>query len=810
MDPVAEKIRISEYRINNGLALWALPLIAWPVFMLAIGFICGITLQTYLDLPKAALFAAAVLTLIGIAALRRAQPHNAAIVAMIAFMIGGMCRVYFADHHPANHINSIIGDSSMLAEVYGTVISSPVIKPAALQKPYKADSAALSYQPAGAASFYLKLAKAKSTGGIVPVKGKIYVRLYGIPPDVDTENIVAVGENIHLYCVLSRPMPADEKWQFDFRKYLHSQMVEVSAAAKYPAIIKTPLPNKLGMFQAKRHALSTKIASMLAPQAEGDEADGLLAALVLGRRTNLSPQVRQAFMTTGLMHILSLSGMHVGILCGGIWMFLRILGVRQRLAAAIVLAAVIFFLYIIPIRAPALRACIIAVTFASALIFSRKPSSINTLAIAAMITLLINPRDLFAAGWQLSFGCVLSIILLTSPIVSFINDLANHRFAHHFNDKIVDRRNLALSVVTAMSVSLAAFIGSFGILMYHFGAIYPISGLYTVLLAVPIVITMNFSMFGIIVVAIIPGSEVYVNAISNGMASFLISAVELMAKIPHSEILTGYPPLHIIVLLYAAMIAFALAVFILNRPLRLISYLIAAVFIISAASWTRNTFGGDDLRITFLPVGHGQCVVAEFDGGKNLMIDCGSSTFDDCGARIAAPFLRSRKITTIDTLIITHPHLDHVNGLEYIMDKYNPEIIYANSDCADLNGKTAVISEKTVISGQNGLEIEILPPISQFDSLNDRCLVTLITYGGKKILIPADIEKDRQREILDLGIKADILVMPHHGSTVTTLDDFAEKITPTHLIPATPQTSTTPKTLTIPKQKARGNRHECK
>lgn len=287
MDPIAEKIRISEFRINNGLALWTLPLIAAPVLMLAIGFMCGITIQTYLDLPKAALIIAAAAAIIGIAALRNTPPHIAVIAAMTAFTLGGMCRVYFANSHPANHINSIVGDSSLLAEVYGTVISEPVLKPATAQQQYKADLTALPYQPAGALSFYLKLTNIKSTRGIVPASGKIYVHLNGIPPDINMGNIVTVGENIHLYCVLSRPKSAAEKWQFDFKKYLHSQMVEVTAAAKYPAIEKSPIPNKFGWFRAKKHTLSAKIASMLAPQADGDDADGLLTALVLGRRTNL-------------------------------------------------------------------------------------------------------------------------------------------------------------------------------------------------------------------------------------------------------------------------------------------------------------------------------------------------------------------------------------------------------------------------------------------------------------------------------------------------------------------------------------------
>ena len=804
MDPVAEKIRISEYRINNGQALWTLPLAASPVFILAIGFMCGIIIQTYFDLPKSVLFILSVslTAFLTVVSFRGVKLHNAALAGMTAFMVGGMCREYFADHHQADHINSIVADAPISAEIYGTVISEPVFKPAAVQKQYKADSAAAAYQSGGAVSFYLRLAKVKSTKGIVPVEGTVYARISGIPPDADTGKVVGAGKSIRLYCILSRPGPADEKWQFDFKKYLNGKMVEVTASAKYPAILQSqPLHNSLAMrvfYGFQKHALSAKISSLLAPRQDDDQADGLLAALVLGRRTNLTPQVRQAFTTTGLMHVLSLSGMHVGILCGGIWTFLRFLGVRQRLAAGIVLPGIIFFLYIIPMQAPALRACIIAVTFACATIFSRKPSAINTLSIAAIITLLINPRDLFSAGWQLSFGCVLSMILLTAPILGFLHDLTNHRFSSRFTDKIIDHRNMALSFLVAVSVSVAAWIGSFGILLYHFGAVYPYSCLCTVLLAIPIIVVINFSMLTIVVVAIIPASEGFMTAISHYLASSLIEAVELLAKIPHSEMLTGYPPLYIIVLLYAAMITFGLAVFILNRPLRVFSYLILLVFAMCAAGWTYSEFDKDSLRITFLPVGHGQCVVAEF-GGENIMIDCGSSTFDDCGQRIVSPFLRSRKIAKIDKLIITHPHLDHINGLDYIIDRYSPETIYTNSDCEGFGDAARVIAEKTVISGHEGLEIEILPPLSRFESLNDKSLVTLITFGGQKILIPADVEKDRQRELLDMGIKADVLVMPHHGSTVTTLEDFAEKINPTKIIPATIETSTKPRTLIIPK-----------
>jgi competence protein ComEC len=213
--------------------------------------------------------------------------------------------------------------------------------------------------------------------------------------------------------------------------------------------------------------------------------------------------------------------------------------------------------------------------------------------------------------------------------------------------------------------------------------------------------------------------------------------------------------------------------------MRYASRAITVLFLLLVVNWNADEFSSNEFRVALLPVGHGQCAVLEMPGGDKYVFDCGSSTFYDCGRRIAAPYLRSRRIRNITALIISHPHEDHVNGIDGLLEAVKTDSIYINADCQNKGfyGDVVEYEKAAVFDGKGRWMLEILPPLSEYESLNDRCLAVLINCGQMSILLPADIEKQRQTELINLGINADVLATPHHGSKVTSLNDLAEKMT---------------------------------
>ena len=776
---VGHRVGLSDYQINGGRELWLLPVNKFPLFVLALGLIAGIILQTFLMFSFVWLLAyVAVLSIFAVWVVGFNRKVSGAVVfGFLSFALLGAAREYILQNPGANHISTITPAEPILTAIKGEVVSYP-----ADNRNKNANGHTYSM------SFYLDVKEVRVQDGFAAAQGRVYGRISSIPIGIQPEDIAQKGDIITVQCRLSRPVSNKEKWQFNFGKYLHQKGVEVCANGKYPAVIRHKKANLplVGGFDITAEDEISQIA--------------LTQALTLGRRANLPEDVVEAFRVSGLAHLISLSGMHVAIITGGLWLMLKVAGVRQRTAAVVMIIAVAAFLYVIDVRPPAVRACIIAFVFSAAKLFCRRSNGINSLSLAAIITLLINPLDLFTPGWQLSFICVFGIILLTMPITRFLSDKTRYilMFWRAATGKPASPRidffspsMLSHRLLVAVSSSLAAWLVSTPIIAYHFGAVYPLSWAYTVLLAPLLWLTINISFLSIIFGGIFDFA-------ARGLAATLIDVVAYFAKIDVSEILVGFIPLHILLLFMGAMLVFGLSVFLLNKSLWRVSVAMAVVSIVLVAVWDIKSFGGDKLRLTLLPAGHGQCAVLEFSRNKAIMLDCGSKTFDDFGRRVAAPFLRSRRLRNIDTVIISHPHSDHISGLDYILEKFEPQRVLINQDGCDygLQGEV-VFANETIFDDDGKWILEIIPPLGRFDGLNDNCLIVLIDYKGTRLMLPSDIEKQRQEQIIEQGITTDILFTPHHDSKVTTLDYFAEKVGAKRIISTEPQKLLSPKRLVI-------------
>ena len=148
-----------------------------------------------------------------------------------------------------------------------------------------------------------------------------------------------------------------------------------------------------------------------------DEADRLLLALVLGYRTDIDKGTIKAFRQTGLLHFICLSGMNFGMVIGFVWWVCKTAGLMKPGRAVVCMITAVLFLLVVPENAPAFRAAVMCFAFCGSFIFRRKSNPFNSLALAAIVLLLIRPTELFEADWQLSFASVLGILLFCqSPI----------------------------------------------------------------------------------------------------------------------------------------------------------------------------------------------------------------------------------------------------------------------------------------------------------------------------------------------------------------------------------------------------------
>jgi competence protein ComEC len=251
-----------------------------------------------------------------------------------------------------------------------------------------------------------------------------------------------------------------------------------------------------------------------------------------------------------------------------------------------------------------------------------------------------------------------------------------------------------------------------------------------------------------------------------------------------------------VVILYYAFLLFAFFVH-LQRPFvkKLVWIAAALVIIVSlvAVKWQRAY--RDDLVLTCLDVGHGQAVLAQLPGKANILFDAGSMQKSDVGRRVIIPFLDYSGISRIDAIIISHNDVDHINGIPEIVEHCKVRQVFANEaffDETDRWGTAKFLKDylatkdleikhiDTNLSFGSPVNIKTLWPVKDVSkeqlSDNDKSLVSLIQFGSAKVLLCSDIEKFAQAQLHTIisDLKANVVVVPHHGSRRTLDSNFLE------------------------------------
>jgi len=708
--------------------------------------------------------------------------------ALVCFLCLGAIRLISFHQPNTNDIRNLLADEPKLAVIRGMIMTEPYINKNQNWKFAR-------FKPGGpSSSFYIKVIEVEATDGWTKVTGT--VRVYVSEPVLDLK----AGDSIQVYCQLDRFSPPTSPGQFDTAKYLARKNIFVAAFVKSQDGIKllqsTPAPFFTKLKNRIRQSASRALLDALSPE---EPNRGLLEALLLGYRGNIDSSTYMAFRKTGLLHFISLSGMHLGILIGMVWWLCKTAGLMKPARAVICLIALATFLLIVPPRAPTIRAAIICCVFCVSILFRRHSNPVNTLSLAAIILLLIRPTHLFEAGWQLSFGTVLGIVLLAGRIHFFMYEKVMGLSWRKKKQKtklffyVISKSGTYL--LSLFSMGLAAWLGGAGILLYHFYTITPLTSIWTLLVFPFVSLILILGFLKIILFFLLPTLSAVLGFIVAIISNWLIWAVELIAKLDMSQILIGQVPL-VLVIFYYGIIIFTGYVYFRRRTMakKVICTVMFSVMIISLVTMKWQRTYRDDLVVTFLDVGHGQAILARLPGKANILFDAGSRSRSDIGRRVVNPFLDYNGINKIDAIYISHNDTDHINGVPEVIEHCKVGCVFTNNDFfgrTDQWGTEKYLNDYLIekdltikslndeLNLSSSAKIQILWPneeASQNKDLGDnyKSQVSLIEFAGVKALLCSDIEKFAQRELLRLNpdLKADIVFVPHHGSVSTLRDDF--------------------------------------
>jgi len=766
-----------------------------PLLFAAVGLIAGIIIQNTFHLPiwfwLIAIWIFIAATIISYRVKVKNLTFISAYMALTCFLCLGAIRLIHFHQPKPNDIRNLVGNDRRLATIRGVIITEPYIKKNEQWKFVK-----FTFNDP-TSSFYLKMDQIKTTHGWANIAGTARVQVE--EPVLDLK----AGDYIQAYCWLDRFKGATNPGQFDVAKYLGRKNIFAAALVQSRDGIELLESSPAGFFtKTKRKLRETATQALLGNLSPEEESRGLLEALLLGYRGNIDSRTYLAFRKTGLLHFISLSGMHLGILVGIVWWLCKTAGIMKRGRATICIIVTAVFLLIVPPRAPTVRAAIISFVFCASFFFRRRPNSINTLSLAAIILLLMRPTNLFEAGWQLSFASVLGIVLFYRRIYLFLYEtitglpwLKKIPKTKPFY-RIISRPGPPLLELFCTGVT--AWLGGSGILLYHFYTINPLTSVWTVIVFPFVALILTIGYLKIILSFLLPTAAWLLGMIVAGLSDALIGIVKLLAHVDISYILIGRVSI-VPIILYYCLILFAGLVY-LRRPLtkKVICTLMALTIIafIGVTKWQRTY--RNELVINCLDVGHGQAILAQLPGSENVLFDAGSLHKSDIGRRIVAPFLHYKGINKLDAIIISHNDVDHINGIPEIAENCKVDDVYANKafliqtdewgtaeflkrSLSEQGHELQPAGENTVVSGK--AKVKIIWPteeISQDKTLgdNDKSLVSLIEFGDRKILLCSDIEKFAQRKILELfpDLKADVVVAPHHGSVKTLETDFLGRL----------------------------------
>lgn len=205
-----------------------------------------------------------------------------------------------------------------------------------------------------------------------------------------------------------------------------------------------------------------------------------------------------------------------------------------------------------------------------------------------------------------------------------------------------------------------------------------------------------------------------------------------------------------------------------------------------------------DLEVRYIDVGQGDSTLVLLPDGKNMLIDAGTNS----GAKSLVKELKNSGIEKIDYLIATHPHEDHIGGMDNVINEFEIGKIYMPKVDSSQTPTTKTyedvldaVSDKglkisrgkggdRIIKGENLDIMFVAPNSSKYSDLNSYSIAVKVVYGKNSFLFMGDAEQDSEKEIIDSGynIEANVLKCGHHGSNTATSKDFVEKVSPKYAV----------------------------
>jgi competence protein ComEC len=493
---------------------------------------------------------------------------------------------------------------------------------------------------------------------------------------------------------------------------------------------------------------------------------GFAKALLLGDTSGLTYMQDVAFQTSGVRHIVAVSGLHVSILFALIY---TLSGKMPFTAALFGIPMLILFACVAGLSPSIVRACIMQSVMILALLFRREYDPPSALATAVIVILFANPFSVVSVSFQLSCGCIVGIFLFSARLQRYI-----YSKVKGFTFKAKALR----AIGSAVSVTVGTMIVTTPLCALYFGSI-SLVGVLTNLLTLWAV---SIIFYGIVFSCVLSFLWLPLGKIVAAVISVLMHYVLLMAewlsKLPLAAVYTASP--YIVLWLVFCYVLFAIFWVGGRKHIGLTTAIMAVLLIFASVfSWVEPRI--ENYRMTVLDVGQGQCIILQ-SRGETYLVDCGGSG-DKTAANTAANQLLSQGIDHVDGIILTHYDRDHIGGLSYLLQQIKADILYLPAGAAPPGWlppgqKTETLSDIRKIA--LGVATLTLIPGAEPEDENENSTCVLFQAKECAILITGDRGVSGEAQLLQqIKLpKLTYLIAGHHGADTSTSASLLEKTMP--------------------------------
>jgi competence protein ComEC len=753
--------------------VWHAPLVA-----LALAVTGGILLHRYTSIPLPVSLLAIAICLAAWAATATGRPAGLSLVylAGAAVGLGAAYHAWYRDVYPPDDIGNFISPVSRPVLLRGVVAEGPVVtrrRPDPLQSVTRSDRGLV----------VLQVTHLKGRDGWLAVSGRARLVAAGSLPEFH------VGDEVEVAGRLLAPQPSANPGELDWAATLRDRgiraLVVVEESPDAVSRMAVGWPWTLHGWLAAVRGWGQRVLRYYLPEGQRDVA----TVLLLGEGATMSAAEWEKYARSGVLHVLAISGQHLAVLAVFLWLILRLLAVRLRWGAVGVALFLLAYALLTGGRPPVLRSAVMVCAACGGLMLRRPALTANTFALAWLAVAAVNPTDLFSTGCQLSFLSVAIVIWGTGHWVRPEADPL---------ERLVEATRPRWEKVLLWLARSVAY--SYGVAALVWLGIAPLVAARTHLVS-PIALAIGPPTALLTSIALIAGFLLLLSEAvcppfvwlfawtvrwSLAAADFL---VDLSLVVPGGNWYVDDIATWWLWVFYPALLA-ALTLEPLRRRWRWAILAGLAWLCVGLLAGSVRP-AAQELRCTFLAVGHGGCTVLETPDGRTLLYDAGAMAGPDVTRRQIAPFLWSRGIRRIDEVFLSHGDLDHFNALPALLDRfavgqvtYTPT--FADRTSAGVRFTLAELERRgipvrTVRAGDRlsagGVELEVLhPPASGSEgNENARSLVLLVRHAGHALLLTGDLEGPGLDRVLALAPpRVDVLMAPHHGSRTANKPELAE------------------------------------